>query len=533
MLSTLLLTFFCAAPAQEPAPLIDALPDDSLVVMQLSLEPWDRLRKNTRAHGVVRGKNLLLSMMEKSGVPEGERKGMRTSLGAIRVTMAVTPQSIELGGALFLLEPVNVGAASVDWKQQLADIAGFEPGRFGRTFVTFLGESSPEARQEYVAQVVEAAEKNEGTLGTQAAWKALRGSIETPNDLMRVYVPGWNLLSPEFFGFIEAIDPTFDEEVQGVIKRVLEMVAVQHGMAWTTSIEGADFVDRMLFPRESGMPQMYTELGSGASTLDKLARVPAAGQIVTIFGFNWSLVMRSMGTMVGELMGADPSVPAEEREMFDAIMGTVMAVADQLGDETVSWQPIDALAGETMSNFSVAVKDRAKLLEAWGELPEEFNAVVLFLLLSLGATEDSIELTEDRLNMVFSQPEEGAGLVGETADFKRVRPEVLQWLGEAKPLFVQLYPSAVDRDSLSELGSLVQAFGMLTGMELSMEGFDESDLSGLRPTWVAAQRSARGIEVYGRSNFGVVTSVGILSLVQAAGLLQAEGGLDDFEEEEF
>lgn len=533
MLSTLLLTFFCAAPAQESTSLVDSLPDDSLVVLQFSLEPWDRLRKNTRAHAVVRGKNILLSMMQETGVPEGERKGMRASLGAIRVTMAVTSQSIELGGALFLLEPVNVGAASVDWERQLVDTAGFVPGRFSRTFVTCLGEASPEARQEYVAQVVEAAKKNEGTLGMQGAWKALRGSIETPNDLMRVYLPGWNLLSPEFFGLIEAMDPTFNEEVQGVIKRVLEMVAVQHGMAWATSIEGADFVDRMLFPRESEAPQMYTELGDGASTLDKLAKAPAAGQIVTIFGINWSLVMRSMGAMVGELMGADPSVPSEEREMVDAIMNTVSAVADQLGDETISWQGIDALAGETMSNFSVAVKDRGKLLEAWGELPEELNALVPFLLLSLGATEDSIELTEDRLDMVFSQPEEGMGWVGETADFKRVRPEVLQWLGDAKPLFVQLYPSAVDRDGLSQLGSLVQSFGMLIDMELAMEGFDKSDLNGLRPTWIAAQRSARGIEVYGRSNFGVVASVGILSSVQAAGLLQAEVGLEEFEEEEF
>lgn len=533
MLSTLLLTFFCAAPAQEPAPLIDSLPDDSLVVMQLSLEPWDRLRKNTRAHAAVRGKNILLSMMEESGVPASERKGMRTALGAIRVTMAITPQSIELGGGLFLIEPVNVGAAGVDWKEELTGSAGFEPSRIGKAFVTFFGESSPDAMQEYVASVVEAAEKSEGTLGKHAAWKALRGGLETPNDLMRVYVPGWNLMSPSFFGYIESMDPTFHEEAQAFVTQIMKLGAVHHGMAWTTAIDGTDFVDRMLFPREAGMPQMYTALGNGASTLDKLAKAPAKGQIVTIFGLNWSYLMEAMSGMVGELMGADPSLPAEERVMFDAVMKTMTDIAAQLGNESITWQSADALGGETMGNFSIAVKDRAKLLEAWASLPEELEAMVPFLMFSLGATEDSIQLTEDRLTMVFSPQEEGAGLVGESDDFKRVRPEILNWLGEAHPLFVQIYPTSVDRDSLSELGSLLETFGGITGMELHLESFDETDLAGLRPTWVAAQRSARGIEVYGRSNFGIATSVGILSLVQAAGLMQSEGAFDDFEEEEF
>ena len=533
MLSTLLLTFFCAGPAQEPAPPVDALPDDSLVVMQLSLEPWDRQRKNTRAHAVVRGKNILLSMMEESGVPEGERKGIRTALGAIRVTLAITPKAMEMGGSLLLIEPVNVGAASLDWKEELTDSAGFEPGRIGKAYVTFFGESSPEAMQEYVASVVAAAEKNEGTLGKQAAWKKLRGGIETPNDLMRVYVPGWNLMSPDFFGYIADADPTFDEEVQGLIKRLMEFVAVQHGMAWTTSIDGADFVDRMLFPREADMPQMYAALDDGAAALDKLAKVPGEGQIVTIFGFNWSLIMSTMSTMVGELMSADEAVPAEEQAMFAELMKTVTAVADQLGSEAITWQSTDSLAGETMSNFSIAVKDRAKLLEAWAGLPEELEAVVPFIMFSLGATEDSIQLTEDRLNMVFSEQEEGAGLVCESDDFKRVRPEVLQWLDGANPLFVQLYPTSVDRDSLSELGSLIETFGMLSGMDLSIESFDSTDLSGLRPTWIAAQRSARGVEVYGRSNFGVVTSVGLLSMIQAFGLLEQGGAFGDFEEEEF
>ena len=70
------------------------------MVVEASLEPWDRLRKQTRAHALLRGQDILkttLSIVTELGADQNGTD-LRSALGSVRFLVAVTPTSLEYGG---------------------------------------------------------------------------------------------------------------------------------------------------------------------------------------------------------------------------------------------------------------------------------------------------------------------------------------------------------------------------------------------------------------------------------------------------
>ena len=538
MLSTLLLTFACAAPAQEPAAVVDSLPADTLFVAQMSLEPWDRLRKNTRAHGVLRGKNMLKSILSEGLETEKEVTEMRTSLGAIRVTMAATIESLGHGGMLMVIEPVNVGAAAQDWNQLLTDAMGFAPQRMGKSYLSFVGEDygrDEEALQTFLQGVASGAAKSEGTLASNAAWQDLSSAIRSSNDLVRFYVPSGILATTEAWSALAALDiPLSDSEITMMVG-LSKAMAFDRGMAWTMSIDGADVVDRMYFPRKPEDKTVYASVGNVKDAIDRIGKVRGENLLTSVYGLDYEALF----ALIDQVITAVAVMEGESDPMSDptvqGVLTTLRACTQHLGPRLVGVQSIGDLASDSViGSFEVQVKDRAKLVEAWGTLPEEIAAFVPFLVMSLGeGNPNPVQLFDDRLVINGPAADSEAPMLAQTDDFKMQRPELEAWAEGGPLLFLQVWPRSADQDVLSELSTVIEFLGMFSGTPMEAPEFAAGDLSKLRPGWVGAQRTARGIEVYGRSNFGLLTTFGLLGVLQEATMMGAEAAYDNFEEEEF
>ena len=535
MLSTLLLTFACAAPAQEPAaPLVDLLPADSFVVVEASLEPWDRLRKQTRAHAILRGQDILkttLSVAAEMGM-EQKTDEFRAALGAVRFSLALTPASLDFDGALLLVEPIGLASAGIEWTEIIQEMTGVSPVKFGNGHLALMSENmvDAEAIAAYLASVAEGARSGKATLGSQAQWASLHRQISSRDDLMRITVPGWNLKGAAFAELLDAEGAGSPEESAAFFDQVSALLGLQHGLAWATSIQGTDVIDRVLLPRDQDEATYWSSLGPATEALDQFGKMKAGPATATayaidmpaMFGAVESLIFQSMA-LEGQSMSDDPTVAA----VLDSLRGIMGA----LGPKLFAWQSIEDSVGGGLGNYQVQVRDRAALESAWAKMPQEVSSIVPLLMMQFGAGPDVVELSDTMLDMRLGTVQPDGEPMAASNEFKQMRSEIIAYLDGAEPILIQTLSMEMDRLWLTEGGGLFEAMELMFGIDFGVE-IKPEQLKSLRPIWAAGKRTERGIEIYARSTFGFTASSGLAGVMQMM-LMGQSGPSDDFDEEEF
>lgn len=538
MLSTLLLSFACAAPVQEPvAPLIDSFPANSLITVELSLEPWDRLRKQTSAHELFRGRNMLKQAIA-IAAPLGDENAaneMRAALGSARFVVAVTPESIGMGGLLLAVEPVNFGAAAYDWAAHLQKLTGVPTQKLGGGFVTVLQAPDAydaEAATEYLSQLGKAAATGEGSLGMHTGWKPLHRAQMTRDDLLRVTIPGWNWNEQSMFSIAKAVEPGQAGLMSSMLISMADLLGLQHGLALNTSIRGSEIIDAYYLPRPAGAPSMLASIGKKKMAFARFESLPVIDGTVYLQGIDATQLVTMIQTMASSFAESF-GLAIEDEPVAVQAFASLRACAAQLGPEIMSFTSLESMRASQIGTVRVAVRDRAALEAAWESMPTEITSVVPGLMAASGGAANTLALEDAWLELNAGSMPEGTKPLAEWAEYLAIRDQAMQFVQPGEDVlslsfattgFAQLTWEMAN-DALSELGNQF-------GFDYQLGPNRPNDSKAFRPTWSIMKRSARGIEGEAHSSFGSFLFGG-LAATKAILDSQDAGVIPELDEEEF
>ena len=414
----------------------------------------------------------------------------------------------------------------------MQEVTGVTPVRFGSGFLTLVSEdpSDAEAIDAHLAGLVEKSQARESTLGSQTQWTSLHREISSQDDLLRVTVPGWNWKSDSLTALMSANDPDSSELVAGFFDEFSKFVGLQHGMAWTTSIQGAEVIDSLLLPRDPDETSYWASLGPADKALDRIGKMQ--GGLVTATAYALDLpawfggvesLMRKTMELEGQSIDEDPVLVA----LMDSMRGTMA----NLGPNIFAWQSLEDSANGGLGSYQIQVRDRAALESSWAKMPQEVSSILPLILMPLGAGPDAVELTDTMLNIRLGSVQADGEPVATSNEFKQMRSELLAYLNGVEPLMIQTMPMEMDRLWLTEGGGLFEAMEMFFGVEFGGE-IKPEQLKSLRPIWMAGKRTERGIEFQARSTFGITVSSGLAGIMQMLLLGESDSSYD-LDEEEF
>jgi hypothetical protein len=538
MLSTLLLSFACAAPAQEPvAPLVDSFPANSLITVELSLEPWDRLRKQTSAHVLFHDRNLLKKAIAVTS-PLGDADAtneMRAALGSARFVFALTPESLALGGLLLAVEPVNFGAAAFDWAAHLQKFTGVPVQKVGNGFITLLHEPASfdvESASAYLSGLAKSAATGEGTLGMHAGWKSLHRVHLTRDDLLRVTLPGWNwneeLMMP--------IAKMIQSEQAGIVSSVLAMTAdlmgLKHGLSFKSSIRGSEIIDSYYLPRPEGAATVLASIGNANDAFARFDALAVGDGAALLSGVDLSRAVDLFQTALDSFLGQLGMAIDDEPVAVQAFQA-LRACAAQLGPEALSLSSLESLQDAQMGVMRIAVRDREALEAAWQSMPEEITALMPMLAAQSGGEVPSAKLDGAWLDLSSVKMPEGAKALSASSEYRAIRDRAKQYVGEGEEvLWISFAPASFSEQVWSGANLALEAWGDEFGFAYSLGPIRPEDRKAIGPVWGVLKRTARGIEGENHSSFGNQL-FGSLAAIKAVLDAQNPGVIEELDEDEF
>ncbi len=203
MLISLLLTAFAAplaAPPQTSA--VDYFPADTLAVVDFSLEPWDRNRKTTIAHPLLKDLKILKTMAQQAQFELDEMEkfeqkfDLRKTLGATRIWVGLPATTLPAGHLLIGVDNLKADP-SLDFTL-VFDRLEFPYTTVGTSILAIAhlenrDKVDEEDAQLLLGQMIEAASPKDGavayTLSNQKSWKRLHNELASKNRIFGLWVP--------------------------------------------------------------------------------------------------------------------------------------------------------------------------------------------------------------------------------------------------------------------------------------------------------------------------------------------------------
>jgi hypothetical protein len=538
MFSTLLLSFACAAPAQEPvAPLVDSFPANSLITVELSLEPWDRLRKQTSAHALFHDRNILKKAIAIAS-PLGDENAtneMRAALGSVRFVLAVTPESLGLGGLLLAVEPINFGASAYDWATHLQKLTGVPAQKLGNGFVTML--HAPDAFEvdsatEYLSKIGKAATSGEGTLGMHQDWKPLHRTQLTGDDLLRVTLPGWNWNQQSMLPIANMIDSGQTGMLSSMFAVMVDFMGIKHGLSIKTSILGSEIVDRYFLPRPEGSASMLVSVGKKKEAFARFEALPAGEGTIFLQGIDLThAVMLSRATFTS-IMGQF-GMAIEDEPIAVQAFEALQACAVQLGPESTSFTSFESMQDSQMGTMRVAVRDRTALESAWQTMPEEIKSFLPVIAAQASVGIGALTLEDRWLVLSSSSMPEGAKPLSASPEYLAIREHALEYVKQGEDvLSISFAPAGFAAVVWEMANEALIDLGDQFGFKYQLGPIRPDDRKALGSTWSVVKRTARGIEGEAHSSFGSLM-FGSFAAIKAAMDAQNAGTITEFDEDEF
>ncbi|MBL7008452.1 MAG: hypothetical protein ISR76_05600 [Planctomycetes bacterium] len=442
MLAALVLTVFL--PAQQPASALDYLPADSVICLEASREPWERLGASTRLHAVLGLQGvqdclaptleLLASFDDEEG--HGFGASLWNALAYSRMWVAVSVadlddarpvMGIDLGpGAVLDLDGLfpeahrRELAGGTLWRVPRVGAFWREGGVLIATASFSSGLDASLSDEEYLEGLVHGARAGGGGLAALPGMRRLRAELAGGDDLIGVWVPGEALDLDRWRALVPEVDRQETETILGVLTELgLHDLG---GFGWTISVDAPDLLDRsVVYKRGFGGPILRPEVLAAADLPARAAALPgdtAQARLMAVdLGAATAELLR-LAAIFAELDGQTwpPEGMGEHLETAQRIasaLGPVVGSCLRAEDLWVSAEDEALMLGDLW----IDIQDPTGLDAALQRVPDEVERLLEQGFAVKGKTFASRN-RGDRLMILESGAEPTASRLGDTAGFK-------------------------------------------------------------------------------------------------------------------
>jgi hypothetical protein len=363
-------------PPGSPAVTDDPLayfPADTLLVTELNPGPWRRGGAATQAGRLLAHEGMRAFFAQFPLPPEID--GVFRNH---RILFGLGMRDLEAGVALLVIEPLE-GVEPFDPGAVFGEGAQGAWIRDGRRTLWMMPLAEPPGPQraerwrQRLARVAERALEADGNAAAMPGMRALRSSLESDADLVRLYFPfdAWSL---ERFEKLLGID---EDEIPFDPVDLLRPLGMDRltGFGWTVALDGELMRDRILLAGDHPMTELLgSPFAPGSDVLDRMAGMPGDATMASVSVMPlraWIEAAEGYLDIVFDLIGSDWRKPE--------IVGWVETgkrIAAAAGEEIWALQRADDLWEGRNGALWYELPDPAEFRAALGELPPGVLALV-------------------------------------------------------------------------------------------------------------------------------------------------------------
>jgi hypothetical protein len=555
MLLSLLLTVFTApqaAPTQTSA--VDYFPADTLAVADFSLEPWDRLRKNTVAHPLLKELEVLRTFSDQLQLEiEGEKSlgdkfDLRKVLAESRFYIGLPATTLPAGHLLLGVDALKVnlnGDFGVILDRLKVPYARVGTSILAIVYVDEFSKIDDEDAQLVLKQYIAAATSKgqDGsvpyTLTNQKSWQKLQAAMASDSRIAGLWIPSepwrdghWRKLVDRYAGD----DPEFGM-MMSIFSKIITGMGIDQleGYAMVSEVAVPFIQERMVILGDGPLLNMYRPYSTDpAACWARLEQCDGASITSGVGGVDVNGLVDMMVTLMSEvfvdMVGVDLMEDPEAKPYIDAILNVVAT----LGPGFVTEASMDQMDLTGQAQMTISVNNMEKAKQSIADMPVEIVAAFQMGLAQYGGAFPT-EWGEDSIIMLRDPNLTGEKTLADTSAFQQALPVMKKFVGGDDPVWLTYYSPTYDAYFLSTIGESVEFFADLFDLGVLIDFSKLGSVTDLEPRmhpgFAVMTRNANGLELRSRSTFGFIfPTLGIAARTMAQQL--SDAGLE-FEEDEF
>lgn len=555
MLLSLLLTVFAApqtAPTQTSA--VDYFPADTLAVADFSLGPWDRTRKQTIAHPILKELRILRTFSDQIQLELeevealDEKFDLRKLFAESRIWVGLPATTLPAGHLLIGVDALKVsmsGDFGVVFDRLKVPYTRVGTSILAIAYLDGGTKMDAEDAQLILKQYIEAAAPKGAdaaipyTLSNQKSWQALHAGLASKDRVFGFWVPSepwrdghWRKLVQRFAG-----DSPDTEMGMKAIERMLAGIGMNQieGYAMVSEVAVPFLQDRALVLGAGPLMDIYQPYSTDpAAAWQRLAECDGASISSAVGGMDIAGFANTMisvvSEIVGDMVGVDIMEDPEARPFIDAILNFVVT----MGPGFVTEASADHMDLTGSTQMTITINDMEKAKRAIAEMPPQIVAGFQMGMAQAG-TAFSVEWGEDCLVLMKDPNLNGESTLADTASFQQALPIMKEFAGNRPPVWLTYTSPAYDAYFLSTMGETVDFFADLFDLGVLVDFSKLGNVSDLEPRmhpgFAVMTRQPGKLELRSRSAFGfILPAIGL-----AARAVQQElaNGSFELEEDEF
>jgi len=495
-----------AAPDYTQNTALELLPADTLAVAEFSLEPWDRLRSQTRAAKILSGQKILRTALAKQNLLDsGASDELRKALGGVRFTVAVSRESLLDGGCMLAVEAVGLSAAEFDWPALLRLVGEQEVRQIKRGWMIAVpildwGPLPSNAVASWLGTL------EQERLHDQANWREMRKGMVTSNDLLRVSAAIWNL-DTAFLSYLSSASGAEipSEIIDACMSTLLGDARDRAGFIYSSMIDGEEILERWRMDLGRPTASFLGLAGSADELLRIAALAPAQAVSVSISevsGVAIGAYVQDLFELVKSILSSLDAQPSESESSFmDEVVRDLVGVAECFDGQLIAYSPIEAMELGTPVMLRMQTSGKESVQAKWDELPAQVRNMLPLVLSQLpGGTSyawEGDELVVGGVGDAWAKAPEQP-----SQRWESVRRNVENFAGDKHLLSLSLFDKSIDGYWLSS--STVRELGSLVGLTLPRMSWPAEAEKLRRASYQATRKSGRWIESESRSTFGLL-----------------------------
>jgi hypothetical protein len=572
MLFTLILATFAtpaatplaSLPSALPQPqqqmeAVDYFPADTLAVIEFSLEPWDRLRKQTIAHPILRELRILrtfsdqweLELAESGNDPEYDSRQL---LGQSRIYVGVSGSLLSKGSLLIGIdlydESIRPGV------EKLMKGISKEPYRkAGDSYLAIVpigskGKLSNEENLELLDELISVATPQTSADGGEAAipytltqqdsWIQMHQELSSKDRMIGVWIASEPWLDGHGSAITDLVAAEVGSSAQAdmAMKMVVDMMGLKQfrGLAYSLEVAPPFIQERGVLFGSGPIMDIYHPYSDDADECwDRLENCDGDSISSLVGGVNIGPFARRLFDQVTLMMGQMGYADVQSNPDFDYYVTPMLDFCDAMGPGVVSQISLERLETTAQAETFIAVNDMDKAKDAIRAMAPKILSGMELGLASAGSG-FSVDWVKDGFVLMNDPDLDGKSKLKDQPDFKATLPAMKKISGDTAPLFASYISPEYDAYFLSQLEYLAGTIADSTGQELLVDFSKLSDVSKnlqrMHPGFSVWTKQPGKILLQTQSTFGTMPASSIVMLRAFQEQMEA-GQLLELDEDEF
>lgn len=557
-------TSLASLPSALPQPLqqmeaVDYFPADTLAVVEFSLEPWDRLRKETIAHPILRELRILRTFsdqldLELEGNGNEPEFDPRQFFGQSRFYLGVSASLLSKG---YLLLGIDIYDDSLrSGVEKLMKGISEKPYRkAGGSYLAIVpigskGKLSNEENLDLLDELIAAATPKTSADGGEAAipytltqqdsWIQMHKELRSPDRMFGV----WIASEPWMDGHGSVITDMVAAEVGSsaqadmAMKMVVDMMGLKQfrGLAYSLEVAPPFIQERAVMLGSGPLMDLYQPYSDDASECwDRLENCDGNSISSLVGGVNIGPFARRLFDEVIRMMGQMGYVDVPSNPDFEYYVNPMLDFCDAMGPGVVTQISLERLETTAQAETFIAINDMDKAKDAIRAMAPEIISGMELGLASAGAG-FSVDWVKDGFLLMNDPDLDGKTKLKDQPEFKATLAAMKKISGDSAPLFVTYISPEYDAYFLSQLEYLAGTIADATGMELLVDFSKLSDVSKnlprMHPGFSVWTQQPGKILLQTQSTFGTMPASSII-MIRAFQQQMEAGQLLELDEDEF